>query len=73
MTNPDRKDRKTRFGICLTGTGPCPQRCSCRGTAIAADNFSITVTSNGVTTTDSADTLEDFVDLGLSRRAATKA
>lgn len=34
--------------------------------AIAADNFSITVSSEGVTTTNSADTIEDFVDLGLS-------
>lgn len=34
--------------------------------AMAADNFSVTVTSNGVTTTASAGTLEDFVDLGLS-------
>lgn len=34
--------------------------------AIAADNFSITVISEGVTTTSSADTIEEFVDLGLS-------
>jgi hypothetical protein len=36
------------------------------GTAIAADNFSITIITEGVTTTNSADNIEDFVDLGLS-------